>query len=133
MRFDLDPLLNSEPVIVWHTVLALVALILGAAIWRLKKGTRLHKYAGRTFIILMLGVASSAYFIRGLNGDKMSFIHIFIPITFLGAYQAITRIRAKNVKGHKKAIQGMYFGALIIPGIFAMMPGRILWNVFFGT
>jgi len=131
MKFSLEPLLRADPVIIWHTVLAFLALFLGALIWRLKKGTTAHKYAGRIFVALMLGVAVTAIFIREINAPHMSLIHIFVPITFLGAAQAIYYIRKGNMRGHKKAVQGLYFGALIIPGLFTLLPGRTIWAVFF--
>ncbi|WP_162143769.1 DUF2306 domain-containing protein [Hellea balneolensis] len=114
-----------------HAAAAFVALGLGIAMWLRPKGTRGHKLVGRGFVVVMLLTAISALFIREINNGSFSWIHIFVPITFLGAWQAITRIRRKNVKGHISAVRGMFFGALIIPGIFSFMPGRTLWMVFF--
>ena len=115
-----------------HLAAACLALALGIFMWARPKGTRSHKMIGRGFVVIMLITAFSAIFIREINNGQFSFIHIFVPVTILAAYQAISYIRKRNVKGHIRAVQGMFFGALLIPGIFAFMPGRSLWKLFFG-
>ena len=123
---------QASPAIKIHLFTALAALLFGLFMWARPKGTAAHKMIGRAFIVLMLVTAFSALFIRHINHGQFSFIHIFVPITFLGAYQAVTRIRRRDVKGHKSAVKGMFFGALLIPGMFAFMPGRTLWMLVFG-
>ena len=125
-------ILNASPAIQIHLVAAFLALGLGIAMWMRPKGTRGHKLVGRGFIVLMIVTAFSAIFIRQINNGDFSFIHLFVPLTFLGVWQAITRIRRKDVKGHVKAVKGMFFGALLIPGALSFLPGRHLWMVFFG-
>lgn len=128
----LEYIIEASPAIQIHAATAFVALGLGIVMWLRPKGTTGHKFVGRAFVVLMIITALSAVFIRQINNGSFSWIHIFVPVTFLGAWQAITRIRRKNVKGHISAVKGMFFGALIIPGIFSFMPGRTLWMVFFG-
>ena len=38
----------------------------------------------------------------------------------------IATARAGNITEHRKHIVGMFFGALLIPGGFAFLPGRIM-------
>lgn len=114
-----------------HMLVAIAAFFLGATIFILKKGTAGHKMAGRVFGILMLVTATTAIFIRELNNGGFSFIHIFVPITFIGMYQIVSTIRKGDVKKHKRHVRNMYFGALLIPGAFAFMPGRTMWMLFF--
>lgn len=125
-------ILNASPAIQVHLVAAFLALGLGIAMWMRPKGTRGHKVIGRGFVILMIVTALSAIFIRQINNGSFSFVHLFVPLTFLGIWQAVTRIRRKDIKGHVKAVKGMFFGALLIPGAFSLLPGRHLWRVFFG-
>ena len=115
-----------------HLVAALVALALGVFMWMQPKGTARHKLIGRIFVILMLLTAISAIFIREINRGQFSWIHIFVPITLIGAWQTVYYIRRKNVTGHMRSVKGLFFGALLIPGFFAFMPGRTLWMFFFG-
>ena len=115
-----------------HWVAALAALWLGIVMFLRPKGTTSHKLIGRGFIVLMLLTAFTSYFIREINRGSMSWIHIFIPITLLASWQAVYHIRKKNIKGHKRAVKGLFFGALLIPGLFTFVPGRRMFMLFFG-
>jgi uncharacterized membrane protein len=114
-----------------HIVTALAALVLGTAMFVRRKGTRSHRMIGKLFLALMLATATSAYFIRYLNEGSFSWIHIFIPVTFFAAFETVFYIRKGNLKGHKRAVTGLFFGALLIPGIVSFLPGRTMWMIFF--
>jgi uncharacterized membrane protein len=45
----------------------------------------------------------------------------------LGVWRAHTH----RVKGHKRAMIGLFLGALVIAGVFTFMPGRIMHNAAF--
>ena len=115
-----------------HIVTAVAALVLGIAMIARRKGTRSHKVIGKLFLLLMLLTAISAFFIRYINDGSFSWIHIFIPVTFIAAFETVFYIRRGNLKGHKRAVKGLFFGALLIPGAFAFLPGRTMWMMFFG-
>ena len=115
-----------------HWITALTALVFGITMLVRRKGTASHKLIGRMFIILMLVTAISSFWIREINRGGFSWIHIFIPITFFASWEAIHYIRKGNVKRHKRAVIGMFFGALLIPGLFTLLPGRRMWMLFFG-
>lgn len=114
-----------------HILVAIVATCLGAFVLMRRKGTKAHKMAGRIFSILMIMTAVTAIFIRQLNNGNFSWIHIFVPITFIGMYQIISSIRRGDVKAHKKHVLTMYFAALMIPGGLSFLPGRTMWMMFF--
>ena len=128
---DFTYLAHVPMAVIIHLIVALLALVFGLLMWFRPKGTPSHKLIGRGFIALMLVTATSAIFIRQINNGSFSWIHIFVPITFIGAYQVVSSIRRGEVKKHKRHVQGMFFGALLIPGLFAFMPGRTLWMIFF--
>lgn len=115
-----------------HAATAFIALAFGIFMWVQPKGTRRHKMIGRGFVFLMLLTATSALFIRHINNGSFSWIHLFVPLTFFGSWQAVHYIRKGNVKRHIGAVRGMFFGALLIPGALSFLPGRTLWMVFFG-
>ena len=128
---NIEHFTNASLAIQIHMLVAVGAFFLGGTILVMKKGTPGHKMAGRIFAMLMIVTAITAIFIRQLNNGSFSFIHIFVPITFIGLYQVVTSIRKGEIARHKKHVRNMYFGALIIPGLFAFMPGRTMWMLFF--
>jgi len=115
-----------------HLFAALAALVVGIIMLVRAKGTPSHRLIGRSFILLMLVTAISSFWIREINRGSLSWIHIFIPITLFASWEAIHYIRKGNVKRHKRAVIGMFFGALLIPGLFTFVPGRRMWMLFFG-
>lgn len=123
---------EASLVIKFHWIAAMLALVFGIIMLIRKKGTPSHKLIGRMFIILMLVTATSSFWIREINRGAFSWIHIFIPLTLFASWEAIHYIRKGNVKSHKRAVIGMFFGALLIPGLFTFVPGRRMWMLFFG-
>ncbi|NCQ64591.1 MAG: hypothetical protein GW757_11800, partial [Alphaproteobacteria bacterium] len=63
-------------------------------------------------------------FVRG--GTDFSWIHIFVPITLLGAWNVVRTARTGDIARHRKHITQMYLGALMIPGLFAFLPDRLM-------
>lgn len=127
-----DAFSGASTVVKIHWIAAMIALALGVLMLVRKKGTTSHKAIGRAFIAIMIVTALSSFFIREINNGSLSWIHIFIPITFFASWEAIHYIRKGDVKRHKRAVIGMFFGALLIPGLFTFLPGRRMWMLFFG-
>lgn len=61
---DLGPLVRAAPMVLAHLAIALVALCGGVAILSLRKGSPLHKVAGRLWAGLMIGAAVSGLLIE---------------------------------------------------------------------
>lgn len=123
---------ESSLIIQIHWITAMLALVVGIVMLVRAKGTPSHKVIGRGFVILMLVTAVSSFWIREINRGGLSWIHIFIPITFFASWEAIHYIRKGDVKRHKRAVIGVFFGALLIPGLFTFVPGRRMFELFFG-
>lgn len=122
------------PIII-HLSTVIPAIPLGAyVLWR-KKGDWLHKIMGRIWGVLMIVTAISSFWIgrpgSGLGGTGLSFIHIFSIVTLVSIPMGIWAIRKGDVVGHYRAMQGPYIG-LLIAGLFAFIPGRLLGNLIFG-
>ncbi len=114
-----------------HVASVLPAVPLGGYLLLAPKGGARHKMLGKIWIALMLITASAAAFIK--TSGSFSFIHIFVPLTFWGAYKVIATARRGDLVGHKKEIVGLYLGALMIPGIVAFaLPGRLMNVWLFG-
>ena len=118
--------------VILHVSTVLPAVPLGAWLMLTRKGTPRHKHLGKLWVVLMVLTALSALFIRGLSGGGFSPIHLFVPLTLHGAWKAIATARRGDIAAHKKSLTSMYLGALVIPGIFAFLPGRLMGVGLFG-
>jgi uncharacterized membrane protein len=115
-----------------HLAGAVLAFGVGIVQFVGPKGTTAHRILGWAWVVFMGTVAISSIFIRSLNHGQFSFIHIFTVITLINLPLLIYFARRKNIIGHKQTATGLFIGALIITAIFAFMPGRLMWEVFFG-
>ncbi|MGB6317786.1 MAG: DUF2306 domain-containing protein [Litorimonas sp.] len=114
-----------------HVVVAVAALFIGLAMFARRKGTWMHRHCGRAFLLLMLATATSALFIREMNAGGFSWIHLFVPLTFFAAWETVHYIRKGDVRRHRRAVTGLFFGALLIPAGLSFLPGRTMWMIFF--
>lgn len=116
--------------IVIHVVTVLPCIPLGAYLLLAPKGSKRHKMLGRIWAGLMVTTAVAITFIRG--GTDFSWIHIFVPLTLFGVYRLFSTARAGDIAAHRNQVVGLYLGALMIPGLFSFMPGRIMGVWLFG-
>lgn len=130
---SLEPLLSSSPVIVIHAFAAIACFILGIAQFTLAKGTGLHRILGWTWVVLMMLVAATSFFIHEIRmWGNFSWIHL-ISIFVIVRLPAIVRAaRRGNIARHRLGMTLMYAGALLVAGAFTLYPGRIMYRVLFG-
>ncbi|AVX05838.1 hypothetical protein MXMO3_03333 [Maritalea myrionectae] len=120
------------PVII-HLITALFCIALGGYMLYAKKGTSAHKIMGWAWVFGMAIAIFSALFIHGFEWiGPFSPIHLIIPFAIAGLWGGIRDIRAKKVRAHREAMLSMYWGALGIPFVLALMPGRRLHILLFG-
>ncbi|MBX3593065.1 DUF2306 domain-containing protein [Sphingomonas sp.] len=115
-----------------HLATVLPAVPLGAWVMLARKGTPRHRTLGKLWLVLMVVTALSTLFIRHVNGGSLSWIHLFVPLTLHGAWKTIATARAGNIAKHRANLVGMYLGALMIPGVFAFLPGRLMGSWLLG-
>ena len=116
-----------------HLATVVPAFFLGT--WQLflsKKGSLLHRRVGVVYLSLMTITSLAAVFVQSLRPGHFSLIHLFIPLTLFGIYGAIVSIRKGDIKGHQRAMYGVYFGGLLIAGALTFYPGRLMYRLFFG-
>jgi uncharacterized membrane protein len=122
---------SFTPIILAHTLAALAAVALGAAMFLARKGTFLHRVAGRSWVALMLVVAISSFWIKG--DGTYSWIHgLSVAVIFLlglAVWFAITR----RIERHRKLMIGVYAGALGVAGMFTLLPYRLLGRLVWGS
>lgn len=118
------PTLEFTPVVIAHTAAALGALVLGTSVMVGRKGTTLHRYAGRTWMLLMVLTALSSFGIRG--SGQFSWIHLLSITALFAVYFAIHFARSGKIQRHRRVVQGLFFGGLVIAGVFTLLPQRLL-------
>ena len=130
-RLSLDPILTASAAIQIHVVAALSAFFIGALLLLAPKGLRFHKTLGWTWVLAMAVTAISSFFITGLMGSALSPIHALSAWTMIGVPMGIAAIRRRDIRQHRHSMTGMFVGAIVIAGLFAFLPGRLMWDLFF--
>ncbi len=129
----LQPLLDASLAIQIHVVAAVLAFMLGAIVLFRRKGDRLHRLGGRIWVGLMLAVCISSFFIHTIRMfGPWSPIHVLSITTLVGLARGVWLARSREIVGHRRLMQSTYVGALLIAGFFTFLPGRIMFEVFFG-
>ncbi len=124
--------LSLPPAVVAHLALAVGALLLGPLALRARKGSGLHRAAGYTWALLMLGAAFSSLFIRDFrlpNIGGYTPIHLLTLATFVGVSAGIWFVVNKRISAHRKTMWRVYLGGCVGAGVFTLLPGRYLGDL----
>lgn len=122
---NLSPFLTAGPAVHIHLAATILALLLGIVMLVGRKGTLPHRTLGWIWTGLMLTAAISSFWVTGIRGG-FSPIH-GLSLLVLGAVPAaVYAARRHRVVTHRKAMISLFFGALVIPGLFTLLPGRLL-------
>ena len=131
---NLAPLLDATPAIRFHAFAAMAAFALGVVQLSAPKGTLPHRALGWIWVALMLTVSVSAFFIHQLRlWGPWSPIHLLAIFTLVMLPVAVVAAHRHDVVRHRRAMIGLFLGALVIAGIFTFAPGRIMHAVAFGS
>ncbi len=129
----IDLFLGAPALIQVHAMLAAIAIILGGVQLAAPKGTPTHRLLGRVWVASMAIVALSSFFIHEIRMfGPFSAIHLLSVLTLITLWQAIRLVRKGDIVRHKKAMIRLYVLALLITGAFTLLPGRLMYRVFFG-
>jgi uncharacterized membrane protein len=116
-----------------HAYAAFLAVLLGGVQLTRPKGTIAHKYLGYTWVILMLWVSISSFWIQTLKViGPFSPIHFLSIFTIWSVFDAIKSAKNGNIRRHEGTMKLLYLLALIVTGLFTLLPGRIMNSVLFG-
>jgi uncharacterized membrane protein len=131
---SLAPLLNASPTIQIHAFAAMAALAIGLAQLSGPKGTLPHRAIGAVWVLLMLVVCISSFFIHTIRlWGPWSPIHLLSIFTLGSLPLAVWYAHRHDVAHHRLAMISTFVGGLVIAGLFTFVPGRIMHAVLFGS
>jgi uncharacterized membrane protein len=131
---SLAPLLSASPVIQVHAFAAMAAFALGLVQFAAPKGTLPHRTIGWVWVILMMVIAASSFWIHGYRTiGPFSPIHGLSILTLVMVPVAVLHARRHRVANHRGAMISIFIGALVVAGAFTFLPGRIMHAVAFGN
>ena len=131
---SLEPLLQASPAIQVHAFAAMTAFALGVIQLAAPKGTLPHRTLGWIWVALMLIVSTTAFFIHKVRlWGEWSPIHLLAIFTLIMLPIAVIAARRHAVERHRRTMIGIFVGALVIAGLFTLVPGRIMHAVAFGN
>jgi uncharacterized membrane protein len=129
----LAPLLAEPLVIQVHAFAALAALVLGIVQLAAPKGTRRHRTVGWAWVGLMAMIVVTSFAINEIRlVGPWSPIHLLSIYTAILLPIAVLHARRHRVRRHRAAMIGLFAGALVIAGLFTLLPGRVMHEVAFG-
>tara|TARA_B100000683_G_C12456370_1_gene542241 strand:+ start:218 stop:610 length:393 start_codon:yes stop_codon:yes gene_type:complete len=117
-----------------HAMAAMAAVILGGLQLASAKGTTQHRVLGWSWVLLMMYVSVSSFFISSLRlWGAFSPIHLLSVWTLFSLGMAIYHARKGNIRQHKIWMVLLYVLALLVTGAFTLWPGRVMHAVLFGA
>ena len=111
----------------------MTAFALGIVQFAAPKGTLPHRTLGWIWVVVMLVVSISSFWIHDIRTwGPWSPIHLLSILTLIMLPLAVWFARRHRVRGHRWTMIGIFAGALVIAGLFTFVPGRIMHAVLFG-
>jgi uncharacterized membrane protein len=130
---SLAPLLDAAPPIPVHAFAAMAAFALGVVQLAAPKGTLPHRTLGWIWVGLMMTVAGSSFWIHQIRlVGPWSPIHLLSILVLVTVPLAVWRAHHHRVTDHGRIMISVFSGALVIAGLFTLLPGRIMHAVMFG-
>ena len=130
---SLAPLLNAAPAIPFHALAAMGAFVLGIVQFAAPKGTLPHRTIGWIWVGLTAFVAVSSFWIHQIRlVGPWSPIHLLSIFTLAMLPLGVWMAHRHRVADHRRIMIFTFSGALVIAGLFTLLPGRIMHAVVFG-
>ncbi|MEL6885605.1 MAG: DUF2306 domain-containing protein [Pseudomonadota bacterium] len=129
----LVPLYTADPIVQFHVVCALLALVLGPVALYRRRRDRVHKLLGYSWVCAIAGVALSSFGIHSFAViGPFSPIHALSLFTLWSLYEGLRLIRSGRVIGHRIVMRNLYWYGLCVAGLFNFLPGRTMNKVLLG-
>jgi uncharacterized membrane protein len=109
------------------------AFALGVVQFAAPKGTLPHRTLGWIWVGLMMSVAASSFWIHQIRlMGPWSPIHLLSIFTLLTVPLGVWKAHRHEISDHRRIMTLIFSGALVIAGLFTLLPGRIMHTVVFG-
>ena len=129
---NLLPFFDAELQVQLHFLAGVLAVGLGPVALYRRKRDRLHKLAGRIWVLVMVFLAISGLFIHQVQLiGPFSPIHLLSILVLVSLWRGVAAIRARNIQAHQSVMRALYWQALGIGGLFTFLPGRTLNEMLF--
>lgn len=131
----LQPLFDAAAPIPLHALAAMAAFVLGVVQLAAPKGRLPHRVLGWIWVALMATVAISSFWIHGhsfrlwRSWSPIHLLSILVPVMLV---LAVIRARRHHVRAHAIFMTSIFTGALVVAGLFTLVPGRIMNTAMFG-
>ncbi|AOF90094.1 DUF2306 domain-containing protein [Sinorhizobium sp. RAC02] len=127
-----EPLLDAPFAVQFHVATVLPAAVLGAVLLARRKGTPAHRLLGKIWLLLMVVTSFSTFFIHDLKTvGNFSPIHLLSVYVIVGSIPAIRAARRRDIRTHRAHVAGMYFGGIVVAGLFTLVPHRVMGAMIF--
>jgi uncharacterized membrane protein len=111
----------------------MTAFMLGIVQFAAPKGTLPHRTLGWIWVSLMAAVAISSFWIHQIRlVGPWSPIHLLSIFTLVTLPMGVWMAHRHRVADHRRIMILIFTGALVIAGLFTLLPGRIMHAVVFG-
>lgn len=121
--------MTFSPIILIHLGTAVASMLVGGAMFLMKKGTVQHQISGRVWVVLMAITALTSFAIQ--TRGHFTWIHVLSLVVLFMLVRAVLAVRNRNIRLHQRLVTGTYAG-LLIAGLFALAPwrrlGYLLWH-----
>jgi len=129
---SLAPLLDAAPAIPVHAFAAMTAFLLGVVQLAAPKGALPHRTLGWIWVGLMVSVAVSSFWIHQIRLlGPWSPIHLLSIFTLVTLPLGVWMAHRHRVTDHRRIMILIFSGALVIAGLFTLIPRRIMHTVLF--
>ncbi len=108
-----------SPLIATHAFAAGFGLVVGG--WQLflsTKGSPAHRFAGRAWVVALLYVSVSSFWIREIRDGAFSFLHVLSVVTIVTVLLGLVAAVRGNIPSHRGNMTGSWLG-LVGAGIAA--------------
>lgn len=130
---NIEPLFAADPTIQMHTLAALGALLLGALQFLTPAGALFHRRLGYSWVSLMFIVTISSFFISANPViGQYGWIHGLSILTTVALIIGVIAARRGQRRAHRSIMINVFWFALVLTGIFTLLPGRLMHQVVFG-
>lgn len=112
----------------------MTALVLGVVQLTAPKGTLPHRTIGWIWVVLLATIAISSFWIHSIRlWGPFSPIHLISIFVLIMLPMGVLAAHRHQVPQHRRRMTGIFYGGLVIAGLFTFLPGRIMHAVLFGN